>query len=140
MEVKVDKASINWGLEEIESAAKGSTELQSDSDDETDGESDAWMVSPLSNLSCGTVRWCHLSCKHDLYTHSLSFLPSPPNLASSDYVVKFPVIEVCSWPLHAQSNKYFITFVAAAKSCDLDWLVRLLALMGDDNKVFPNPN
>ena len=39
MEVKVDKASINWGLEEIELAAKRSTELQSDSDDETDGES-----------------------------------------------------------------------------------------------------
>ena len=40
MEVKVDKASIDWGLEEIESAAKRSAELQSDSDDETDGESD----------------------------------------------------------------------------------------------------
>ena len=40
MEVKVDKASIDWGLGEIESAAKQSTELQSDSDDETDGESD----------------------------------------------------------------------------------------------------
>lgn len=38
MEVKVDKASIDWGLEEIESAAKQSAELQSDSDDETDGE------------------------------------------------------------------------------------------------------
>jgi protein SHQ1 len=40
MEVKLDKASIDWGLEEIESAAKQSAELQSDSDDETDGESD----------------------------------------------------------------------------------------------------
>jgi len=39
MEVKIDKASIDWGLEEIELAAKRSTELQSDSDDETDGES-----------------------------------------------------------------------------------------------------
>ena len=40
MEVKVNKASIDWGLEEIEAAAKQSTEFQSDSDDETDGECD----------------------------------------------------------------------------------------------------
>ncbi|KIM49444.1 hypothetical protein M413DRAFT_108537 [Hebeloma cylindrosporum] len=37
---KVDKASIGWELEELEAAAKRSMELQSDSDDETDGESD----------------------------------------------------------------------------------------------------
>jgi len=40
MEVNVDKASINWKLEEIELAAKRSTERQSDSDDETDEESE----------------------------------------------------------------------------------------------------
>ena len=40
MEVEVDKASIAWKLEEVESVAKRIAERQSDSDDETDEESD----------------------------------------------------------------------------------------------------
>ena len=40
MEVEVDKASIAWKLEEVESAAKRIAERQSDSDDETDEESE----------------------------------------------------------------------------------------------------
>jgi len=38
MKVEVDKDSIGWGLEELESAANEALERESDSDDETEDE------------------------------------------------------------------------------------------------------
>ena len=38
MKVEVDKDSIGWGLEELESAANEALERENDSDDETEDE------------------------------------------------------------------------------------------------------